>query len=75
MQIDSKMSKSVQDLQGNIDYNELNEEFGDVDISDEEDLIEKENLDVVSRKSKTQTKYEKQLKQGYLIVNPDKYLF
>ena len=36
----------------NIDYNELNEEFGDVDISDEEDLIEKENLDMVS-KSKT----------------------
>jgi hypothetical protein len=31
----------------------LNEEFGDVDISDEEDLIEKENIDVVSRKSKT----------------------
>ena len=62
MQLDTKMSKSVQDLSGNINYNELNEEFGDVDISDEEDLIEKENMDVASRKSKTQTKYEKHLK-------------
>lgn len=58
-----------------INYGELNEEFGDVDISDEEDMIQKEHADAhTTGKGKIPNKYEKQIKQGLLIAQ-DKYLF
>jgi len=56
-----------------INYEALNEEFGDADVSDEEDMIMKENEDAKSAKSRIPNKYEKMIKTG--MVADDKYMF
>lgn len=42
-------------------YSQLNEEFGDVDISDEEDMIAKDKDD---KRPRTINRYERLIKQG-----------